>query len=315
MQIRHWMMPAVLLLAASCSPDKDRPDGSGTVECTQVRIAPEVGGRLATVLFKEGDAVTNGQVLATLDTRSFQFRVDEARAALAQARAQADLAQAGSRKEDILRAQAQTHEADVTANNAATEAKRIEALFAQGSATLKQRDDATAAAERAAATLWAAQHQLDRLSNGNRPEEIRAALAAVDLAQARLAQAVKALADCAILAPLSGTITTKEAEPGEVVMPGTALATVTDLDDAWLSLYLPEPRLAAVTIGQKVRVRMDGSPQPRQGTISFIAPEAEFTPRNVQTPDERAKLVYRIKVTLPNSDRAFKPGMPADGYL
>ena len=126
MKIRRWLISLVpLLLCASCTFKSDKPDGSGTIECTQVRLAPEVGGRLAALFFKEGDSVTNGQVLATIEPLTYQLRRDEARAALAQAQAQWDLMLAGSRDEDILRARAQVREAQSLAQTAATDAKRI----------------------------------------------------------------------------------------------------------------------------------------------------------------------------------------------
>ena len=304
-----------LLLGASCTLNTDKPDGSGTIECTQVRVAPEVGGRLATLLLKEGDSVTNGQVLATIDPLAYKLRRDESLAAQTLAQAQLDLMLAGSRDEDILRARAQVREAKSLADTAVRDSQRIESLFAQGSVTLKQRDDAAASVERTSAALAATEQQLSRLVKGNRQEDIRAAQAAVDLAKTRLAQAEKTLADCVIYAPLSGVITLKSAEPGEMVASGTPVATLSRLDEVWLSLYLPETRLHDVVIGQKVTVRVDGATERHEGTVTFISPEAEFTPRNVQTPDERVKLVYRIKVTLPNPTGVFKPGMPADGYL
>lgn len=304
-----------LLLCASCSLNSDKPDGSGTIECTQVRVASEVAGRIASLRFDEGDAVTNGQTLVLLDTLGCTLRRDEARAALAQAQAQLDLMTAGSRNEDILRARAQVDDARALSEVTAADARRMEAVFAQNSVSQKQRDDAVAAAKRAEAELAAAGQQLSRLEKGNREEEIRAAHAAVDLAKARLAQAEKAVSDCVVTAPQAGVITTRSVEPGEVVAVGATLATLSQLDEVWLSLYIPENRLATVTIGQKAFVKIDGELRRREGRVTFVSPEAEFTPRNVQTPDERTKLVYRIKVTLPNPDGVLKPGMPADGYL
>ncbi len=312
---QHLLSLTALLVCVSCALKTDKPDGSGTIECTQVRVASEVGGRLATLLLKEGASVTNGQVLATIEPLAYKLRRDESLAAQTLAQAQLDLMLAGSRDEDILRARAQVREAKSLADTAVRDSQRIESLFAQGSVTLKQRDDAAASVERTAAALAATEQQLNRLVKGNRQEDIRAAQAAVDLAKTRLAQAEKTLADCVIYAPLSGVITLKSAEPGEMVAIGTPVATISRLDEVWLSLYLPETRLHDVVIGQKVTVRVDGATEHHEGAITFISPEAEFTPRNVQTPDERVKLVYRIKVTLPNPTGVFKPGMPADGYL
>ena len=303
------------LLCASCSFRTDKPDGSGTIECTQVRVASEVSGRIASLLSDEGDAVTNGQTLALLDPLACKLRRDEARAALAQAQAQFELMTAGSRNEDILKARAQVADAKALAEVTASDAQRMETVFAQNSISQKQRDDAVAAAKRAAAGLAAAEQHLNRLVTGNRQEEIRAAGAAVDVAHARLALAEKAVADCVVAAPRAGVITTRSVEPGEVVAVGATLATLSQLDEVWLSLYIPESRLAAVKIGQKAFVQIDGEPRRREGRVTFVSPEAEFTPRNIQTPDERTKLVYRIKVTLPNPDGVLKPGMPADGFL
>jgi HlyD family secretion protein len=313
--MKLWTVSLAALLCTSCAFNSDKPDGSGTMECTQVRIAAEVPGRITCLTFAEGDTVTNGQILATLDKTPYQLRRDEAAAALALAQAQLDLMNAGSRSEDILRARAQVREARAMADAAATDSKRMETLFEQNSITTKQRDDAATAAERTSAGLAATEQQLDRLVKGNRLEEIQAALAAVALSKARLAQADKAIADCIITAPMAGIITTKSTEPGEVIAIGAPMATLSRMDEVWLSLYLPETKLAGIKTGQKATVKIDGDPARYAGTITFISAEAEFTPRNVQTPDERVKLVYRIKVTLPNPKGIFKPGMPADGYL
>lgn len=318
MNAQSWikcLLAIPTLLCSSCTFNADTPDGSGTIECTQIRLAPEVPGRITTLFIEEGASISNGQVVATLDPLTYQLRWDEARAALAQAQAQRDLMLAGSRDEDVLRARAQVREAKATADAAATDAYRMEALLSQNSITRKQRDDAATAAERTAANLAAAEQQLNRLIKGNRQEEIRVTQAAMELAQARLAQAAKALSDCTVKSTANGTITTKNVEQGEVVMAGTPLATVSQLSEVWLSLYLPETRLPSVKLGQKARIKVDGDPLRYEGIITFISSEAEFTPRNVQTPDERTKLVYRIKITLPNPKNVFKPGMPADGYL
>lgn len=315
MKAHLWSLPLAALILASCAPRASKPDGSGTIECTQVRIAAEVGGRMEAVGFEEGDTVTNGQVLARIDPTPYRLRLDEARAALAQAQAQSDLMKAGSRAEDVRRAQAQVWEANAAAQAASADARRIAAIFAQGSASAKQQDDAKAAADRTAATALAASEQSARIEKGNRPEEIRAAQAAADLAKARAALAEKALADCLVTAPLTGVVTTKSVERGEVIAAGTPLAILSRLDEVWLSLYLPETRLPDIKLGRKVMVTLDGDRRGYEGTVTFISPEAEFTPRNVQTPDERAKLVYRIKVTLSNPNGTFKPGMPADGTL
>ena len=114
---------------------------------------------------------------------------------------------------------------------------------------------------------------------------------------------------------MDGVVTTRSREPGEWVTPGAPLVTLSRLDEVWLAVYIPEDRLGRVKLQQKASVKLDGDEKRYPGIVTFIASEAEFTPKNAQTPDERAKLVYRVKITLKNPDGLFKPGLPADGFL
>jgi HlyD family secretion protein len=248
---RRWTIAMAVALCAltGCRLGDGKPDGSGTIECTQVQIAPQVGGRLASVQAQEGDALKTGQLVAQIDPTDCELRLAEARAA------------------------ARAVEADY---------QRIKTVFEKKSATQKQMDDAQAA---------------------------------VDLAHARLAMAEKAVADCAVRAPTNGVVSIRCREAGEMIAPGMPVVVLERLDDVWLSIYVPEKNLGLVKLGQPARVKLDGDGKMYEGTVTFVASEAEFTPRNVQTPDERAKLVYRVKIALKNPDGIFKPGMPADGYL
>jgi HlyD family secretion protein len=315
--VKHLLAQTFLLVMfmAGCTPRARAPDGSGTIECTQVVLAPQVGGRILQMPPQEGVALQQGDLVAQLDPRDYAWRRDEARASLDHATAQLDLVLAGSRDEDIQRARDMEREAQAVARAATADVQRVAQVFAAGSATGKQMDDARAAADRAAAALSAAGQAVAKLIHGSRQEEIRMAQALVAQGKARLALADKALDDCTVTAPVSGIVTARTHEEGEVVAAGTPLVTVSRLDDVWLSLYLAETRLARVRLGQPAYVRVDGSSACYTGVVAFISPEAEFTPRNVQSPEERAKLVYRIKVTLANPNGVFKPGMPADGFL
>jgi len=303
------------VLAAGCRWQGPKPDGSGTMDCTQVQVSSQISGRVLELPPQEGDALKKGALVARLDARDHEFKRDEARAALASAQAHLDLMKAGARTEDIERAREAVREARAATTAAAADKKRIEDVFAQGSATQKQLDDARAAAERTSAALGGAEQGLARFEHGNRPEDIRIAEAQVALAAVRLAQADKAVSDCTILAPMDGVVTTRSREPGEWVTPGAPLVTLSRLDEVWLAIYLPEDRLGRVKLQQKASVKLDGDDKRYTGVVTFIAPEAEFTPKNAQTPDERAKLVYRVKITLKNPDGLFKPGLPADGFL
>jgi HlyD family secretion protein len=150
---------------------------------------------------------------------------------------------------------------------------------------------------------------------GARPEEISAARARVAGADAQLAVLQKAVADAQIVAPVSGVVTQKLVDAGEIVMRGTPIVVVTDLDNAWANLFVPEPMVPRVTLGQPAKVVTDAGGDGLTGQVTFISPKAEFTPRNVQTSEERSKLVFRIKVTVDNRAGTLKPGMPVDAEL
>lgn len=306
---------AMTILTGGCAFNSRQPDGSGTIECTQVDIAPQVAGRIVTLVPQEGDLVRQGDLVARLDAADYELKRNEAGSAVAVARAQLELLLAGSREEDIEHAREQVIEAQASAGAAEADLRRISSVYQSGTATQKQMDDAKAQADRTKAALAAAGQNLTKLEKGSREEEIRLAETQVAQADARLALAEKAVADCTITSSINGVVTTRIHEEGEFVPIGAPLITVSRLDEVWLSVYVPETSLGGVKIGQNARVKIDGRPDLFEGKVTYISPTAEFTPRNVQTPDERAKLVYRVKITLPNKEGIFKPGLPADGYL
>ena len=306
---------AACLLVSGCDGGASRPDGSGTIECVQIEVAPEVGGRIVELGVEEGAAVRRGDLIVRIDATSHKLRRDEAAAALGYAQAQLDLLLAGARSEDVQRAREQAREAEAVARASEADLNRIESLFESGTASQKQLDDARMPAERAGAARAAAQQLVVKLERGSRAEELDVARAFVRQAEARLALAEKAVSDCALRSPADGNVTTLSREVGELVAAGAPIATVSRLDAVWLSIYVPGDRLAGVKLGQRAQVRVDGDARFHDGTVTFISPEAEFTPRDVQTPEERTKLVYRVKISLPNPEGLFKPGMAADGYL
>lgn len=314
--IRALLPVAGLLLVSGCAGRGDHATiiASGHVEATDVRVSAKVGGRILSLPLKEGDAVTPGQVLAVIDTVDLRLAADAARAARDQARAQLELAVNGARREDIAQAEAQVEAARATLDGAQKEYDRARALLDNGTGTTKARDDALSRRDTAAATLQAAREQLRKLKAGSRREEIESARAGLAAAEARLAQLGQQIADATVTAPLPGVISEKLVEAGEIVAAGAPLLVITNLGDAWLTVYIAETDLARIRFGQEARVRTDDGQQ-RTGRITFISSKAEFTPKNVQTRDERVKLVYRVKVGLPNDDGLFKPGMPAEAVL
>jgi HlyD family secretion protein len=326
------LLPVVLLLGIVGCRDKapsDRVRVSGQIEATEVQVSSQVAGRLLERKVSEGMRVSKGDLLATLDTADTELALTRARAERAQAEAQLKLLQAGSRAEDVRQAEAQSAaaRADVAAADADLAAaeldvERFEQLLAANSGSRKQRDDAVArrnvARERARAArerLRATQETTARLRSGARPEEIAAARARLDAASAQIATLEKAIADATITAPVDGIVTTTIADEGELLQPRAPIVIVTDLDHAWANVYVDEPIVPRLRVGDKASVFTDAGGPGVEGTISYISERAEFTPRNVQTADDRSKLVYRIKVAVDNTAGTFKSGMPVEAEI
>ena len=154
-----------------------------------------------------------------------------------------------------------------------------------------------------------------QLKAGARPQEIEAARARVAAADARIATLNESLRDATVTAPAGGIITEKLVEPGELLAPRTPMLVLTDLDHAWANVYVDEPMVPRVRLGQSAKLYTDAGDPPMSGTVSYISPRAEFTPRNVQTAEERSKLVYRIKIAVDNRQGVLKPGMPVEAEL
>ena len=322
------VVPA-LLVACTPAPPTDRLRVSGNVEATEVHTAADVGGRLVELRVDEGDRVEAGAVIARLDTEDSMLQIARMRADRATAVAQLRLLEAGSRVEDVRQGRAQVDAA--TADSAAIDAEikaaqldldRFQALLTANAGSVKQRDDAQARLDTAIARQRAAQDRvrsaretLARLEAGTRPEEIQTARARVAAADAQIAVLEKSVRDASVISPISGIVTQKLVDQGEIIARGTPIVVITDLDHAWANLFVPEPMVPRVTIGQAATVLTDAGGQGIQGKVTFVSPRAEFTPRNVQTAEERSKLVYRIKVTVDNSAGVLKLGMPVDAEL
>ena len=320
----------VMVSVAACGgrAQADGQRASGYVEATDVRIAPQVGGRLLEVAVSEGDRVAAGATIAKLDTSDTELVLRRAEADRDQAIASLKLLEAGSRAEDIRQAhaQAESSQAEIVAaeaelRSANADLQRFEGLLRSNAGSQKQRDDAATRRDVAAARVTAARERaraanetVARLRAGARPEEIAGARARVASAQAQLAVLQKNLTDAVLMSPVAGIVTAKLADTGETIAPRTPVVAVTDLDHAWANVYVDEPVVPRLRLGQPVTLVTDAG-QRLAGSITFISPKAEFTPRNVQTAAERSKLVYRIKVSADNRDGVLKPGMPVEAEL
>lgn len=287
---------------------------AGHVEATDIHIAVKIGGRLLEAPVKEGDVVKPGDLLARVDTTDLEIATRQVEAEKGQAEADLRLRIAGARKEDIAEVEAQIHATEADIAGADLDLNRMQGLLDRNSGTAKARDDAKTRRAVLDARLAAQKQTLAKLRAGSRPEEIEAARARVAALGARLAAVRQQITDATLVSPTAGVLTSRVAEPGELLQAGSPLCVLTQLADAWLTVYVTELDLARIRLGQEAVVRTDGG-ETRKGRIVYIASKAEFTPKNVQTRDERVKLVYRVKVGLDNADGFFKPGMPAEALF
>lgn len=290
---------------------------SGTVEATEAQLGFQTPGRIEAVLVHEGDRVRSGQELARLDRAELVARKAQAEAQLAAARALLTELLRGSRSEEVSQAREALRAAGERYTDARRDLDRTQRLFDGGALSQEALDKARLALEVAQSQRDQAQQQMQLVETGPRPERIEAQRAAVAQAEAAVRQIEATLANAVIKAPFDGVVTVKDREPGETVAAGAPVLTVMNLDDRWVRIYIREDRIGAVRLGQSAAITADTYAGKRyQGSVSFIASEAEFTPRNVQTTEERVKLVYAVKVRItgdPTHD--LKPGIPADVSL
>lgn len=294
---------AFLLLNGCSGNSKDVIEASGTIEGTDVNIGTEVAGKVKELRVDEGSRVGNGDTLALIDDTEYQIQLRQASANLASFESAYRLAVEGSRKEDILQA-----EAAYTAAKA--DYQRMKDLLASQTITQKQYDDVYA-------RYVGAEQTYEKLRSGLRPEEINGARVKRDYAAAQVDLLRKKVRDCAILAPSAGTVTLRGVEPGELVTMGASLLRVTYLDKVKLTIYVSDADLGRVKLGQKAEVSIDSfdKVRPFEGDVVYISPTAEFTPKNVQTKEERTKLVFGVKIEIDNPEGALKPGLPADARI
>jgi HlyD family secretion protein len=314
---------AVVLVAAAASVAiqlRRRPDilsASGTVEATEARLGFQVPGRILEIKPREGDRVRAGEAVAWLDRAELEARRAQARAQVAAARALLEELEAGARHEELAVAQEAARAAQERYRDAQRDFERIQRLFDGGAVAREALDKAQLALEIARSQDEQARQQLRLVEAGPRRERLEAQRAVVEQAEAALRQAEAALEHAVIVAPFDGVVTVRDREPGEVVGAGVPVLTLMDPQDRWVRIYIREDRIGAVRLGQRAAISTDTYPgRHYQGVVAFIASEAEFTPRNVQTPEERVKLVYAVKVRITGDPgQELKPGMPADVQL
>jgi HlyD family secretion protein len=271
--------------------------GNGRLEMQQYDVSTKWPGRLTKVLVDEGDTVDQGQVVANMDTEPLEAQLRSQEAKIKEAQDNLRTAQA----------QIQAKQAEFAYND--TEYKRSQALVSRGAVSVQERDLDRAKADASRADLLAAKAQASR------------AQFSIDSATAEAERLKAELADYTLRAPLRARVETRNAQPGEVLGPGGKVLTLDDLADVYMYVFLPTESVGKVALGSEARIVLDAVPNfPIRASVSFISPNAQFTPKTVETAQERHNLTFRVKLQIPKDrlrefERFVKAGVPGMGYV
>ncbi len=309
------IVAAVLLVRTFLSkkPEQDVLLLSGNVEVTETNVGFKLPGRVIELLTDEGRMVKKGDVIARLDNAELASIVTQNRAAAQEAQTRLAELIAGSRPQEVEQARANVRAQEAELARLKKDFERAEVLYKNGAISSAQFDTSRSAYETRAAQARSAQENLSLVHEGPRKEDIEAARHRAGQASAAVRTAEERLADTIAYAPVTAIVLRKNVELGETISQGTPVFTLGDLANPWIKVYVKEDRLALVKLGQKAKISVDSYPgKTYDGWVSYVSSEAEFTPKTVQTQEERVKLVFAVKVRVQNDRQELKPGMPAD---
>ena len=284
----------------------------GDVDIREVQPAFNDSGVVASIEVQEGSRVKRGDLLATLDDSRYAAALDQAKATRENLRQTLAKLEAGSRPEEIAQAKATMDALEITSRNNEATFKRLDALAASSSATVQQRDDARAAFEASSKQFEASRQAYALAVAGPRVEDVAAARAAFQAADAAVALAQRQFDDARLYAPSDGAVEDRILEPGDMASPATPVLTIALPSPLWVRAYAPETALGRLRLGMRARVSADSYPGRRyDGWVGYLSPTAEFTPKTVETPELRAALVYQLRVYVCDPGGELKLGMPA----
>lgn len=292
-----------------------KPQGlqvSGTIEATEVNLSAKLPGALELLSVKAGDTVKKGQLVGSLTRSDLAAQKERDSLGVLKAGAQLDDLVSGSRGQEISDARAAADTAQVNYDKANTDYNRTRSLHGSGAVSDVDLEKAETNLKVSKNQLDSARARLSLLESGSRPDQISAARAELERNKAVLRASEALLEDTKIISPIDGTVVTRNFEPGEYIPAGAAVATVADLNDLWIKVFISTDDLPGIKLGQKVRFTVSGLTEEFGGVISEIASKGEFTPKTIQTRQERTNIVYAVKVRIDSRGGVFKPGMPAD---
>lgn len=285
---------------------------TGTIEATQVDLSVKTYGVIESLTIQEGDTLSEGQLVARLSRPDLVAQQERDAMSLLKAEAQlADLT-SGAREQEIIEAQANVEIARANWDNSLTELARKEALFQADVIAQEELERFQLNTELNKNRLQAAEARLSLLQSGQRPQLIKAARAEVERSRAILKTTEALLRDLQVYAPLSGVVLTKNYQVGEYLPLGASIATIADLENLWIKVYIPTDALPSIKLGQKAHFSVSGWPDVFEGVVCEIASKGEFTPKTIQTKEERTNVVFGVKLRVNSEGGRLKPGMPAD---
>ena len=290
------------LLSLSCNRASHSPSVSGTIETDEVRVASRYGGRVEALYAQEGDTLKSGRKIAVLDAGELHARRERLAAQLAEL-------EAGPRLQEIEAARNDWEAQAANLELARADAKRAAELFRQSTISAVERDEATTRAESLQKNVAAARSRFGLLQAGTRPEQIAQA-------RAQIAELETQLKEMTIAAPSDSVLEVLSVKVGDVLAPNQQLATLVLPQHLWVRVYIPEPWLGRIQLGATVTVRVDAFPgRDYSGIVEQINRQAEFTPRNVQTQEDRIRQVFGVKVRLDSGNKDLRAGMSADLFF
>jgi HlyD family secretion protein len=309
--IRRLSFLALLFAPACHARPSNRIEGTGTLELTEIDVAPLVMARVTKVWRQEGERVRAGDTLVTLTQAAVHTDVAVQQAAVQAADARLRDLLAGPRPSEIAQADADARAADAEATRAAQDLDRLTPLAASGTVSKQQLDAARAASRAATDRRDAARERARLVREGARPDQIQAARAAVAQARAAVTGAQQNAADLVLTAPVEGTVLSRHAEPGEVLAPGVSTMTIGEVARPYVRIYVDELAFPRIRLGDTASVYLDAMPDRAfRGVVTALSDRAEFTPRVALTRDERADLVFGVKIQLTDTTTTLKAGLP-----
>lgn len=317
----------LLLVAALCflgylgydryigEKQSDGLQATGTIEATQVELRAKVAGTLRGLTVSAGDTVVKDQQVAEIVRNDLVAQKERDALSVAKAQAQLNDLTSGAREQEIKEAQIAVDTAGINYDKAAKDYERASLLYAEKVISDSEMERAETAYKQSQNALESAKIRLSLLLEGSRPEQIEAARAELERNIAVLKASEALFEDTRITCPINGTVLTRNFEDGEVVQAGASVATVANLNDMWIKVYIPTDDLPKIRLGQQVKFTVSGSSDEHQGVIEEIASQGEYTPKTIQTKKERTNIVYAVKIKVNNENNVLKPGMPADVVL